>query len=210
MSEPYSAMAQFEISPAALSSYLAAAARPASRWSDWADMCGREDATGQQNGLPSSLHSQMDFGCVDDWLSEGDHRSHLHAFLEVAEQPSLARFEYDEKTGLASIVNLTVATEQFRNPLWFLATIRGAADYVDSPGGLAVVRNYLWGGPSSRYTMAVLRLEPGGSRFLHPAKDTGAYSDAVNRADAAFDSIGPGSGGPSRDGGDALASLARV
>ena len=53
MSEPYSAMAQFQISPTALKSYLAAPARPTSCWPDWADMCGREDATGQQKGLPS-------------------------------------------------------------------------------------------------------------------------------------------------------------
>jgi hypothetical protein len=207
MSEPYSAMAQFQISPAALKSYLAVAARPTSHWPDWADLCGREDATGQQQGLPFSLHGDMDFDSVDRWLSEGDYRSHLRAILGVAELPSLARFDYDEQ-GLLTIVNLTVATESFRSPLWFLATIRGAADYVDGPGGLAVIRNYVWGGPESKYTMAVLRLEPGGSRFLHSAHDADAYSDAVCRANAAFDGIDLNRHPP--DDGKALANLGRL
>jgi len=107
-------------------------------------------------------------------------------------------------------VNLTVATECFRNPLWFLAAIRGAADYVDSPGGLAVIRNYIWGGTDSKHTMAVLRLGPGVSRFLDPAGDAGAYSDAVRRAGAAFDAIGLGPDGPPPGDGEALASLDRL
>jgi hypothetical protein len=171
-------------------------------------MRGREDATGQQEGLPFSLHGEMDFGSVDRWLSEGDYRSHLRAILKAAELPSLARFDYDEE-GLVTIVNLTVATECFRNPLWFLAAIRGAADYVDSPGGLAVIRNYAWGDPESKYTMAALRLEPGRSRFLHPADDAGAYSDAVRRANAAFDGISLGPDGLPPGDGEALANLDR-
>jgi hypothetical protein len=208
MSEPYSAMAQFQISPAALKSYLVAPARDTSCWPDWADMCGREDATGQQQGLPFSLHGDMDFESVDRWLSEGDHRSHLRAILGVAELPYLARFDYDEG-GLVTIANLTVATECFRSPLWFLAAVRGAADYVDGPGGLAVIRSYVWGGPESKYTMAVLRLEPGGSRFLHSADDADAYSDAVRRANAAFDGIGLGPDGLPPGDGEALANLSR-
>jgi hypothetical protein len=101
MSEPYSAMAQFQISPAALGRYLAAPARPASSWEDWAGMCGRRDATGQPGGLPFSLHGQMDLGSVDRWLSKGDCRSHLRDILGTAEVPSLARFDHDED-GLAT------------------------------------------------------------------------------------------------------------
>lgn len=186
MSEPYSASARFQLSPAAMESYLAAPARPTSCWSDWAEMCGQQDATGEPSGLPFSLHGEMDFDCADRWLSEGDYRSHLRAIVGSAELPSLARFTYDEE-GLVTVANLTVAAECFRSPLWFLATVRGAADYVDSPGGLAVIRNHIWGGPKSRHTMAVLRLEPGRSRFLHPVGDAGAYLDAVRQADAAFD-----------------------
>jgi hypothetical protein len=151
----------------------------------------------------------MDFGFVDRWLSEGDYRSQLRAILEVAEVPSLARFDYDEE-GLVTIVNLTVATECFRNPLWFLAVIRGAVDYVDSPGGLAVIRNYIWGGLDNKYTMAVLRLEPGGSRFLHTADDADAYSDAVRQANAVFDGIGLGPDGPPPGDGEAIANLGRI
>ncbi|MBC3839298.1 hypothetical protein GXW82_01085 [Streptacidiphilus sp. 4-A2] len=150
--------------------------------------------------MPFSLHGEMDFDCVDRWLSEGDHRSHLNALVESAELPSLARFHYSED-GFVTVANLTVATECFRNPLWFLATVRGAADHVDRAGGLAVIRNYLWGGPESRYTMAVLRLEPGRSRFLHPTADAYAYSDAVRQADAAF-SAGFGSQGEGVPPGD--------
>jgi len=151
----------------------------------------------------------MDFATVNRWLSEGDYRDHLRAILEAAEVPSLARFDYDEQ-GLVTIVNLTVATECFRSPLWFLAAIRGVADYVDRAGRLAVIHNYIFGGDENRYTMAVLRLEPGGSRFLHPARDTDAYSDAVRRANAAFDSIGLGPDGPPPGDDEAIANLARV
>ncbi len=212
MSEPYSAMARLQLSPTALKSYLAAPARPTSCWSDWAEMCGREDATGQQNGLPFSLHGEMDFACADRWLSEGDYRSQLRAIVGSAELPSLARFHHDED-GLVTVTNLTVGAECFRSPLWFLATVRGAADHVDGPGGLAVIRNYLWGGPRSRHTMAVLRIEPGRSRFLHPVNDAGAYLDAVRRADAAFDGIGLSGKGeepPPADDGGAPADLDRV
>ncbi|MFI1920392.1 hypothetical protein [Nocardia sp. NPDC020380] len=190
MSEPYSAMAQLQISRSALKSYLAAPARPTSYWSDWADMRGRKDATGRQDGLPFSLHREMDFDSVDRWLSEGDYRSHLHDILGVAEMPSAARFDYDEQTGLATIVNLTVGAECFRNPLWFLATVRGAADYMDAGSGLAVIRQHLWGGSKSKYTLAVSQLEPGSSRFLNPSAD--AYTDAVHRAGTAFTAISLG------------------
>ena len=114
-----------------------------------------------------------------------------------------------ESRYLVTLVNLTVVTECFRNPLWFLAVIRGAADYVDGPGGLAVIRNFIWGGSESKYTMAVLRLEPGGSRFLHSADDADAYSDAVHRASTAFDGIGLGPDGPPPGDGEALANLSR-
>jgi hypothetical protein len=210
MSEPYSAMAQFRISPEALKNYLAAAARPASSWPDWADMCGRDDATGRSDGLPFSLHRQPAIDDVDRWLSEHDYRHHLRAILGVAETPSLARFDYDEESATATVANLTLATESFRNPAWFLATVRGAADHLDLGGGLAVVRNYLWEAPGSRYTLAVLRLEPGGSCFLHPADDAGTYADAVRLADAAFDSIGLGPDGPPPGDGEALANLDRI
>jgi hypothetical protein len=206
MSEPYSAMAQFRISPAALGSYLEAPARAASGWPDWAGMCGRRDVTGEQGGLPFSLHGEMDFGSVDRWLSTGDYRSQLRDILGTAEVPSLARFDYGED-GLVTIVNLTVAAECFRGPLWFLAAIRAVADYVDGPGGLAVIRNSIWGAPGAKYTLAVLRLEPGGSRFLHSGDD--AYSDAVRQAEAAFDSIGLTKNGPPPGDGEALANLDR-
>ncbi|MEU6587184.1 hypothetical protein [Nocardia sp. NPDC046763] len=210
MSEPYSAMAQFQISRSALKSYLAAPARPTSQWSDWSDMCGREDATGQQDGLPFSLHGEMDFDSVDRWLSEGDYRWHLRDILGVAELPSLARFDYDADTGLATVVNLTVGAECFRNPLWFLATVRGAAGYVDDTGGVAVIRQYLWGGPESKYTMAVLRLERGRTRFLHSADDADAYSDAVRRANTACNDIGHGSDRLTPDDTEAVANLDRI
>ncbi|MGW5113729.1 hypothetical protein [Nocardia sp. NPDC004123] len=210
MSEPYSAMAQFQISRSALKSYLAAPARPTSYWSDWPDMCGRKDATGQQNGLPFSLHREMDFDSVDRWLSERDYRSHLRDILRVAELPSLARFDYNEETGLATVVNLTVGAECFRNPLWFLATVRGAAGYMDGTGGLAVIRQHIWGGPESKYTMAVLRLERGGTRFLHSVDDADAYSDTVRRANTVFTGIGLGPDGLTLGDTEAVANLDRV
>lgn len=210
MSEPYSAMAQLHIARPALENYLAAPARPASSWRDWRDMCGRHDATGRQDGLPFTLHPEMDFDSVDRWLSEGNYRSHLRAILEVAELPSLARFDYDDATGLATMVNLTVGAEGFRNPLWFLATVRGAADYLHATGGLAVIRQHLWGGPQSKYTMAVLRLGPDGSRFLHPGTDAEAYSEAVYRAETACTAIGFGPDGLTPGDSEALANLDRV
>jgi hypothetical protein len=210
MSEPYSAMAQFQISLAALKNYLAAAARPASSWPDWADMSGRYDATGRSDGLPFSLHRQPALDDVDRWLSQDDYRHQLRAILGVAEAPSLARFDYDEESGTATVANLTLAAESFRNPAWFLATVRGVAEHLDPAGGLAVVRNYLWEAPGSRYTLAVLQLEPGGSRFLHPADDAVIYADAVRLADDAFGSIGLGPDGPPPGDGGALANLHRV
>ncbi|MGW2250977.1 hypothetical protein ACWCXH_12330 [Kitasatospora sp. NPDC001660] len=210
----YSVMAQFRISPVALKRYLDAPARPASGWADWGEMRGRVDGTGRQDGLPFSLHGEpgeMDFESVDRWLSVGDYRSQLRAVLGLAALPALARFGYDEEAGVATAVNLTVAGECFRNPLWVLATLRGAADHVDGVGGVAVVRNHCWEGPEDRYTLAVLRLDPGGSRFLHPADDADAYAEAVHRANRAFDAIDlPRPGEPLPSGGDAVAALDRM
>ena len=81
---------------------------------------------------------------------------------------------------------------------------------MDSPAGLAVIRTYIWGGPESKDTMAVLRLEPGRSRFLHTTDDADAYSDAVRRADAAFDSLGLGPDGLPPGDGEAIANLGRI
>jgi hypothetical protein len=89
----------------------------------------------------------------------------------VAELPSLPRFDYDEE-GLVTIVNLMVATECFRNPLWFLAAIRGAANYVDSPAGWR--RFATTSGAARKASRPWPCFEPGRSRFLRTTDDADA------------------------------------
>ncbi|MEV4558741.1 hypothetical protein AB0K51_17355 [Kitasatospora sp. NPDC049285] len=191
MSEPYSAMAQLHLEPEALRRYLATPVR-GNRWDDWDSLTGWYDADGEARGLPYALHPEPDLSTVDHWLSDpdDDHRAQLRTFLRTAEEPELARLAYDPARATLTLVNLTVAAESFRNPLWFLALIRAATPHLDPRGGFAVVRNYIWPGPHDRHTLAALRLTRGTSRPLHPVTDAHAYQAATRAADAAFDATG--------------------
>ncbi|MFJ1751431.1 hypothetical protein [Kitasatospora sp. NPDC088134] len=192
MSEPYAAMARLHLEPAALRRYLAAAPRPLAEWTDRAELTGRHDRTGKDGGLPWSLHPAPDHGTVARWLADGDdHRAQLRAFLRTAGEPGLARLDHDAERGVLTVVNLTVHREAFRNPLWFLALIRGAAPWTGPAGGFAVVRDHLWPGPRDRYTLGVLALAPTGARVLHPERDAEEYAAAVRAADAEFEATGP-------------------
>ncbi|BAJ32252.1 MULTISPECIES: hypothetical protein [Kitasatospora] len=193
MSEPYSAMARLHLEPAALRSYLAAPSRP---WTGWGELTGRYDRSGEAGGLPWSMHPGPDSASVERWLTDGDdHRAQLRAFLRTAEEPGLAAVEYDEAARTLTVVNLTVHRESFRDPLWFLSVIGGAAEHVGAQGGFAVVRDHIWPGPDDRYTLGVLTVAPSGARALHPVRDSEAYRAAVRTADAVFDTTGLPVGG---------------
>ncbi|MFJ5229754.1 hypothetical protein ACIQBJ_07585 [Kitasatospora sp. NPDC088391] len=191
MSEPYCAMARLHLEPAALGRYLAAAPRPLAEWADRAGLTGWHDRRGEDGGLPWSLHPGPDEETVARWLADGDdHRAQLRAFLRTAEEPGLARVDYDAGRGVLTVVNLTVHRESFRDPLWFLALVRAAAPETGPAGGFAVVRDHIWPGPRDRYTLGVLALAPAGARVLHPVADAAAYAAAVRAADAEFEATG--------------------
>ncbi|WP_159073210.1 hypothetical protein [Kitasatospora fiedleri] len=188
MSEPYSAMARLHLGPVALRRYLAGAAGP---WAGWGELAGWDDRGGEGGGLPWGLHPEPDHAAVERWLAEGgDHRAHWGAFLRTAEEPGLARVGYDAASETLTVVNLTVHREEFRDPLWFLALVGGAAGQVGERGGFAVVRDYLWPGPGNRCTLGVVAVGGGGVRALHPVRDAEEYGSAVRAADAEFDGTG--------------------
>ncbi|MFD7734889.1 hypothetical protein ACFV6F_31470 [Kitasatospora phosalacinea] len=197
MSEPYSAMARLHLGPAALRRYLDA---PSAPWGAWAELTGRYDRSGEIGGLPWALHPGPDVTTVERWLTDGDdHRGQLRAFLRTAEGPGLAAVDYDPAAQTLTLVNLTVHREEFRNPLWFLSVVGGAAGHVDGRGGFAVVRDHLLPGPEHRCTLGVLAVDGTGARALHPVRDAEAYGAAVRAADAAFEATGEGDEGDEGD-----------
>ncbi|QKW22895.1 hypothetical protein HUT16_30795 [Kitasatospora sp. NA04385] len=188
MSEPYSAMARLHLGPDALRRYLAA---PSGPWERWRELTGWYDRRAESGGLPWALHPEPDAATVERWLTDGDdHRGQWRAFLRTAEEPGLASVDYDRAAGTLTVVNLTVHREEFRDSLWFLSLVAGAAGHVDGRGGFAVVRDHLWPGPADRCTLGVLAVDGAGARALDPVRDAGAYGAAVRAADAVFEVTG--------------------
>ena len=169
MSEPLSAFLKFRIDRAKLVRWLDAPVRPASRWSDWRQMGGKYYNVGIQH---LSEYSAADLAravakCDASLLDYRDNRAALRGFMSTAEEPQLKRATYQADTSDFIAGSLTYA-ENLIEYLMFYAVVRSVeAVFGADESGIAVIRNYIWGGPEARTTHSAMRLGAGArSEFL--------------------------------------------
>ena len=164
MSEPDAAFLKLEIERAALVAWLDDRPPPASNWRDWRGIGGEYQFDGGRgdiadlSGLEWNRHLA---DCDAELRGYATNREALTKLFDPSENPFLIRVAYNEERR-EFVAGSLAYSENLYDFIVFLTVARGSAARLGADGhGLAVIHNYIWGGPDERTTRVALRLGPG-------------------------------------------------
>lgn len=163
MSEPISAFFKLRIERSRLVQWLDSPVAPASRWTDWRDMGGQYYNAGNKDFRDCSDidMARITAECDASLCRCRDNRIALQGIMRTAEAPQYKRASYRADTRDFVAGSLTYA-ENLINFILFYAIVRGVEGFfAPDESGVAVLHNFVWGGPEEQVTHSAVRLGPG-------------------------------------------------